>query len=398
MAHPRAGIAAIALGTIALGAAILTVQAAGAAEPVVIPPLSAASASAPSASAPAASAPSTSSPAAAGVFAASGVSAASGVPASAPAASAPAATPARPPWIPDIPPIPALNVFDKPRDYVSQEFVNFVSGVDHFFGNDRNYQETNDSVLQLDMTRVMGYTGQHQFVFQGKAKVHLPNTEKRLHLLIESDPDTNAANATRQLQVNQPVANTQTPSSYAAGVRVERQSAEERWHLATDAGLKFAGINTSPFARMRGSYGIPLDDWRMKAAQTFFWFNTTGPGETTQLDFERTISDPLLLRVSSNATWTNTAQQLDLRQDLILFQKVDDRTAMQYQASVIGLSDPRMQSHVTDYVLLMLYRHRLHREWMFLEISPQLHFPQDRSFQSSGMLSVRLEILFDRSR
>ena len=40
------------------------------------------------------------------------------------------------------------------------------------------------------MTRVAGYGGQHQVVFQGKAKVHLPDTEKRLHLLIESDADT----------------------------------------------------------------------------------------------------------------------------------------------------------------------------------------------------------------
>jgi len=53
---------------------------------------------------------------------------------------------------------------------------------------------------------------------------------------------------------------------------------------------------------------------------------------------------------------------------------------------------------VTDYVLLMLYRHRLHRQWMYLEISPQLHFPEVRGYRSSGMLTLRLQILFDRSR
>lgn len=314
-----------------------------------------------------------------------------------PASAVPAAAPS-PSWIPTIPPLPVLNVIDAPRNYLSQQFVDFVSGVDRFFGNDRNYQETNDSVLQFDLTRVVGYTGVRHFVLQGRAKVHLPNTEKRLHLLIESNPDVNAANATSQIQVNQPVSSTQTPSSYGAGVRLERAAADQRWHIADDLGLKFAGLNTSPFARLRGSYAVPIGDWRMNAAQTFFWFNTTGPGETTQLDFERTLSEPLLFRASSNGTWTNVTQQLDLRQDMILFQKVDERTAMQYQASVIGMSDPRMQSHVTDYVLLMAYRHRLHRKWMYLEISPQLHFPEARSYRSSGMLTLRLEILFDRSR
>lgn len=289
-------------------------------------------------------------------------------------------------------------MIDAPRNYVSQKFVNFVTGVDRFFGNDRNYQETNDSVLQLDLTRVVGYTGLHRFVLQGKAKIRLPRTERRFHLMIESNPDTNTANATRKIQVNQPVATTETPSSYGAGVRLERQAADQRWHIADDLGLKFAGLNTSPFARLRGSYAVPLDGWRMTAAQTFFWFDSTGPGETTRFDFERQISDPLLFRASSNGTWTNTAQQLDLRQDLILFQKVDARTAMQYQASVIGLSNARMESHVTDYVLLMLYRHRLHRKWMYLVVSPQLHFPEDRGYRASGTLVLRLEMLFDRSR
>ncbi len=291
-----------------------------------------------------------------------------------------------------------LDVIDQPRDYVSKEFVDLVSGIDRFFGNDRNYQETNNSVLQLDLTRVMGYGGLHQFVLQGKAKVQLPSTEKRFHLLIESDPDTNTANATRQVQVNQPAATTQTPSSYGAGVGMERQSPEDRWHLATNVGLKFAGINTSPFARARGSYAVPLDDWRLKAMETVFWFNTTGAGETTQVDFERTLSDPLLFRASSNATWTNTTQRFDLRQDFILFDQVDERRALQYQASVIGISDASLQSHVVDEVLLMLYRYRLHREWMYLEVSPQLHFPADHSYKAAGTLSVRLEVLFDRSR
>lgn len=81
-----------------------------------------------------------------------------------------------------------------------------------------------------------------------------------------------------------------------------------------------------------------------------------------------------------------------------MFQTVDERTAMLYQASAIGVSDASGQARVTDYVVLMLYRRRLHREWTYLEISPQLHFPRERNFTASGMLSVRLEILFDKSR
>jgi len=37
---------------------------------------------------------------------------------------------------------------------------------------------------------------------------------------------------------------------------------------------------------------------------------------------------------------------------------------------------------VKDYVALLFYRHRLHKEWLFFEISPQLHFPVEKSIKA----------------
>ena len=104
----------------------------------------------------------------------------------------------------------------------------------------------------------------------------------------------------------------------------------------------------------------------------------------------------MLFRATSVATWLNNTQNFDLRQDFTLFEKLDERTAIQYQVSVIGVSNP--VTRVTDYVLLILYRYRLHREWMYLDVSPQLHFPRDRNFQMSPLLSLRLEMMFDESK
>lgn len=313
------------------------------------------------------------------------------MPASAVSVSAPASAPAA-----TLPPLDILNPFDAPRDYLSGKFVNMVTHLDGFFGNDRNYQETNDSMVQVDISRVMGYGGLHNFVFQGKAKVHLPRAEKSLHLLLESDPDKNTAIAPTQAIVVQPVTTT-TPVSYGAALRYEKP-VEKNWHFSTDGGLKFQGLSTAPFARMRGSYDIPLEEWRVKAAETAFWFNTTGAGETTQVDFERIVSNSLVFRISSISTWLNDRQSFDLRQDFSIFKTINERTAMLYQASVVGVSTPALQSEVTDDVLLMLYRYRLHREWVFLEIGPQLHFPRERNFHASSLLSFRLELLFGSAK
>jgi len=286
-----------------------------------------------------------------------------------------------------------LDTINAPRDYLSGKLVSFASEIDRFFGDDRNYQESNKSVFQLDLTRVAGYGGDRKLVLSGRAKLSLPSTERRLHLLLETDPEKNiSAEATpgQSLLGNQVAA----PGSYSVAARYEK-AREGIWHFSTDAGVK-AKIPLQPFARARGSYSVLLGEWRLKAAESVFWFNTIGAGETTQLDLEHFLSDPVLFRASSNATWLKDKQNFDLRQDLSIYHTMSERSALLYQASAIGVSNPQYQ--VTEYVISILYRYRLHRDWMFFELSPQLHFPKIDNFRSSPTLGMRLEILFDESR
>lgn len=306
------------------------------------------------------------------------------------------------------PPSDRLYLIDTPRDYLSDKFVGLATSIDRFFGDDRNFQEGNKSVFQLDLTRVSGFGGNDKFELSGRAKVRLPATESRLHLLLETDPEKNltpeskdqaAANRKAVTPVSR-VASTgstvATPKSLAAAVRYEKKE-ESPLHYSTDAGVQFHGITSdpNPFARARASYTLPVNQWRLKASETLFWFYSIGAGETTQFDMEHLISDPLLFRATSTATWLFETQNYDLRQDLSFYHTLSKRTALLYQASAIGITNPHLQA--TDYVISMVYRYRVHREWIFLEISPQLHFPKVNHYQFSPSLNLRLEMLFDDS-
>ncbi len=290
-------------------------------------------------------------------------------------------------------PLNFLSKLDAPRDYVSERIVSFATDMDRFFGDERNFQEANKSVLQIDLTKVAGYNGSRNLVLSGKAKLHLPSTEKRLHLLLETDSEKNITGDTTQ---GQPVVldKVTAPEKLSLAARYEKQQ-ETRWHLSADAGIQVRRP-LEPFVRTRGSYSFPFETWRMKLAESVFWFNTIGVGETTQLDLEHLISEPVLFRASSNATWLHDKQNFDLRQDLSVYQTLNERSALLYQGSAVGVSNPQVQ--VSEYVLLLLYRYRLHRDWIFFEISPQLHFPKDDNFKSNPSLNMRLEMLFDKSR
>ena len=292
-------------------------------------------------------------------------------------------------------PLPeAMTGVDAKRDNMSRGFVNWAKDMDRFFGDARNYQEANDSLLQMDISRVIGYQGDGNSVLSFRANVNLPNTEKKLRLLLETDPDENLAGNTTKNQTPQ-ITKSTAPKSYAAALRYEKSEAE-RWHFSTDGGIQMAGLASTPFVRARLSLAMPMEEWRLKVAESVFWFSTIGAGESTLIDFERTLSKPLLFRASSNATWLNNTQNFDLSQSFSVFHAVDERTALLYQMSVIGVSRP--QTQVSDYVILMTYRYRLHREWVFFEMSPQIHYPRVENFHISTLLSMRLELLLDKSR
>ena len=285
---------------------------------------------------------------------------------------------------------------DAPRDYLSGKITSFASYIDRFFGGDRHFQESNQSVLRLNLTRVSGYGGDGNYKLAARLNLKLPVTEGRLRLLVETDPENNVADEPTK---SSPVTDSKVsvPGNLALAVRFEKKE-EVRWYFNTDTGIKFQGISAAPnpFVRARGSYSVPKGKWQLKASESVYWFNTLGWGETTLLDLDRILSTQLLFRATSNATWLNDTQNFNLRQDLTISHTLDDRTALRYQASVIGVSEPQLQ--VTDNVVQLFYRYRLNREWLFFELNPQLHFPREKNYSSSFALSIRLEMLFDESR
>jgi hypothetical protein len=134
----------------------------------------------------------------------------------------------------------------------------------------------------------------------------------------------------------------------------------------------------------------------MKASESVFWFNTLGAGESTQLDLEKVLSSSRLFRSSTNATWLRDKENFDLVHSFSVYHTVNNRSALIYQASASWITNPAFQA--TDYVALVFYRYRMHQKWLFLELSPQLHFPKDKEYKPSPAFSLRLEALFDESK
>lgn len=295
--------------------------------------------------------------------------------------------------IPQTPRSDAFDFLEGTRDYLSGKFTRFASSIDSYFGGNPHYQESNPSVLQMTLSRPMGYGGADSFDLAARVDLRLPISEGKLHLLIETDPE-------RDME-DQVVKSTNTfqkkpllPKS--AGVAARYAVAlEDNWSFRTDIGIKMP-LPPRPFVRSKGAYSVPMKEWKFTAAESVYWFSNLGVGETTQLDLERTFDSPLLFRSTSIATWLKDTKNFDFIQSFSFYQTVNDRTALLYQVNAFGVSQP--QAQMDDFVILFLYRYRLHQKWLFFELSPELHFPKDRQYQFSPAFTMRLELLLDDKR
>jgi hypothetical protein len=191
-----------------------------------------------------------------------------------------------------------------------------------------------------------------------------------------------------------------TPDSYGAALRFEN-SDDSPWRLSVDGGLKFVGIEdvmrvhqitVDPFMRTRGSVKKGAGPVQLQLAQSLFWFNSIGMGESTQFDADYHFSDPLLFRATSIATWLRDNPNFKLHQDFSLYQTLNEHASVLYQLAANGQTQP--QGEVSEYVALVLYRQRFYRDWMFFELSPQLHYPKADSYHLNAQFIARLEVLF----
>jgi len=293
-------------------------------------------------------------------------------------------------------PLPALadsgmQQADVTREYVSQRFVSLITRLDRFFGDERNFQESNRSVFQLDVNELIQAGGQRDTTLSGRIKLHLPSTEHRMHLLLESDPEQNTVGPSTPNQAQQ-FGPFRAPGEYGLALRLER-SKDQAWHVSTDFGVKLHAP-LEPFARARASLVVPLGAWRMKPAQSLYWLSQSGLGETTQLDFERPLAAQTLFRATSSVSWLHIPQRFNLQQDFTISHTLDEKRAVQYQLSLIGVSKP--QSRLDDAVISVLYRRQLNRRWLFFEFNPQLHFRHSQSYDMDPQLWLRLQMLFDK--
>jgi len=280
-----------------------------------------------------------------------------------------------------------FSFLDTPHEIISEGVEGMAQGMDLFFADENVYTETTASYARLSTQTYFNHEGASSTTGDIRLKIDLKKTKKKLKLLLESDTDRDMQTGTDTSKT--PSQQNETISFYAA---VQKEISKKRdWRTRASLGIKLR-VPLDPFLRVRAHKNFRVAEWKIRFTETLFWFNSKGAGASSLLEMDHSLTKSLLFRSRTTELWTDFLDYHEVEQSFTLYHELTDRRAVSYNIGSYGISQPR--THLVRYYASIGYRQRVHRDWLFIEVSPAITYERDNNFKSERSLMLKLEMVF----
>lgn len=286
---------------------------------------------------------------------------------------------------------PGVAALDRPHAAMSSLVEGFLQRADALFSGPGSYDAPTGSYVVLGgkATLRRERDGGSELSPITRAKIRLPGTERRLELLIERGiAGTTSSDAERDAQA----AAGQVAPDNNAYLALRALAADTlKLQLTADVGVR---VRSSPylFVRLHAYRLFSAGAWQIPVAETLLWKHDEGFSAATQLGFARDLAPAVALGFASNATWRENLGGFNLSQTASLAWRIDERSLAALQLGAYGTSVPEL--HDTAYSVAVSYRRKMYKDWLVLELRPEVVYPRDRDFRAVPFLVVQLEAYF----
>jgi hypothetical protein len=288
------------------------------------------------------------------------------------------------------------GLLDKSHEFLSRRVEEYSRKVDNFFSDPNRAYDSTGSTLQIRGHVTFFEGGFREAKSDVRANISLPNTQDRLKFVVQrgveaatqTAAERDIKNATGSTQVAAPGA--PQDNSYYLGLKA--LAAEVLGvGLSAEAGARF-GRPIDPYVRLRAFRDFNFSQWQIRVSETPLWKNSEGTSAASEADFTRPLDERWQLRFTSKATWRSTTSYFDLAQIAALYYTPDKRTATTFELGAFAPSDRSVELAV--YSVTLRLRRQIYRDWLYLEVTPQILYQEATGFSPTRSFMVQLETLF----
>ena len=270
-----------------------------------------------------------------------------------------------------------------------------ANAIDSFFGNERGVWQQNKTRVTLrgnaDWVDDAGWDPSAEV----KLYLALPGLNDRLRLVLNDDDDDDTAGSSSD----------EDESNLALRFV---GSLTDRFGIAFDLGVSTRGDPTiQGFARANlfRSWNLFNTQWDARLANRLYWYTDSHWRNDFRWYFERRISDKFFFRSRTRFDYQEDKDsEVYPEQRFTLFQQINDRTALAYEAlarEVFTEDSPFFpddflvpcQPKCTQYALRLRFRQNVKYPWLFYEIWPTAAWTEARDYEFTPAIRFRLEVV-----
>ncbi len=297
---------------------------------------------------------------------------------------------------------------DKADDYhhrAGEILLTSAEWIDSFFQTESFSDEVNQTFMRirLDGFKEEGESADGNVRF--KLRLKLPGTERRLGLIIGSDPDVvdSVDDSPVDSDRDQFEDNTTNGTIGLEYFGIDT----DKINLKFSGGVRYRDSRIVEYGSVRFRYYKPFDEWAARFTERLRYFTDDGWESRTDLDLERPVGDDMFLRVTPSLEWLEIKGKDDEEEigydneggfyyslTTSLFHPFSENGALEYQFN--NYFDTQLSGQLMESNLRVRLRHRLWREWLVMEVAPQLAWYEARDFDTVFGILVRFEIYLGR--
>lgn len=267
---------------------------------------------------------------------------------------------------------------------------------DNFFGvSDTKKPQRSAFLLRWRSEILLKQGGHFDWGSTLRADFKFPKIDDRLHLALSGADKTDSTTPTLPEDPGNPgfdrtVQTTKVVNTELRYVLFEVPSTD----FFLGAGVDIV-LPPKAFVRARFQHTQKLGESSLfRFGETIFAKTPYGPGETTEVTVDRTITPTTLLRWANSGTLSREIKALEWGSALALLHQLSAGSAITEACGIYGNSS--IEHWITNYQLLARYRHRFMRDWLFYEVEPQVNWTRqlNGNFDANLILTLRLEVVF----
>ncbi|UCG79356.1 MAG: hypothetical protein JSV21_05915 [Nitrospirota bacterium] len=262
---------------------------------------------------------------------------------------------------------------------------------DSFFYDERFEREENRSSLRLRFDSFFEKNEHAVYDVNASLRLILPDTNRRLRLVVAGDPDIESGlvDITNVDNLDQTGQDTRQDLNIGLSYFLIDKL---RQNLSLGAGVfvKYDSPQLSLTARYKQLEG--LGNWKVRMIPQLSWDTADGWSSKAGIDFDRPLTDILLFRASTQGEWFEHEEGFFYTLAASVFQSLDKKSALAYQWINNFQTEP--YNHLHQTALVIRYRRNVWKDWLFLEVAPQIKWSDDKDYEAIPGILFRLETIY----